>query len=208
VAVAKRWELHQLDVNNAFLHGDLDEEVYMRMPPGFYSNDPNKVCCLKRSLYGLRQAPRQWFAKLSSKLSEYGFIRSYADYYLFIYQQQDVFMALLVYVDDIVLASSNAPASQKFKAYLHACFSVKDLGPLKYFLGIEIARGSEAMFLCQRKYALEIIEECGLLGAKPTDFPIEENHKLALATGWELQDATCYRQLVRRLIYLTILGPS
>jgi len=208
VAVAKGWELHQLDVNNAFLHGDLDEEVYMRLPPGFQSIDPTKVCRLKKSLYGLRQAPRQWFAKLSSKLSEYGFVRTYADYSLFVYRQQEVFMGLLIYVDDIVLASNNAAASQRFKAYLHACFSIKDLGPLKYFLGIEIARGPKGMFLCQRKYALDIIEECGLLGAKPADFPIEENHKLALACGRELPDATRYRRLVGRLIYLTITRPE
>jgi len=77
------------------------------------------------------------------------FIRSYADYALFIYRQGDVFMALLVYVDDIVLASNNVAASHKFKTYLHDCFNIKDLGPLKYFLGIEIARGHEGMFLCQ-----------------------------------------------------------
>ena len=81
-------------------------------------------------------------------------------------------------MDDIVLTSNNAAASQKFKAYLNACFSIKDLGPLKYFLGIEIARGPEGMFLCQCKYTLDIIEECGLLGAKPAEFAIEENHKL------------------------------
>jgi len=180
----------------------------MRLPPGFRSPDSTKVCRLKKSLYGLRQAPRQWFAKLPGKLCEYGFVRTYADYSLFIYRQHDVFMGLLVYVDDIVLASNNAAASQKFKAYLHACFSIKDLGPLKYFLGIEIARGPEGMFLCQRKYALDIIEECGLLGAKSANFPIEENHKLALANGWELHDATRYRRLVGRLIYLTITRPE
>ena len=104
--------------------------------------------------------------------------------------------------------SNDTQASTVFKAYLHACFSIKDLGPLKYFFGIEVARGPEGMFLCQRKYALEIIDECGLLGAKPVEFPIEENHKSALATGRLLKDATKYHRLVGRLIYLTITRPE
>ena len=99
-------------------------------------------------------------------------------------------MALLVYVNDIILASNNTQASTVFKAYLQACFSIKDLEPLKYFLGIEVARGPKGMFLCQQKYALEIIDECGLLGSKPVEFPIETNHKLALAQGKLLHDPT------------------
>ena len=91
VVVAKGWELHQIDVNNAFLRSNLDEEVFMRLRPGFSSKFPNKVCQLKHSLYGLRQAPRQWFIKLSSKLSKYGFVRSYADYSLFTYQKGVIF---------------------------------------------------------------------------------------------------------------------
>ena len=158
----------------------------------FSSSDAHKVCCLRKSLYGLHQAPRQWFSKLSTKLCKYGFVRSYVDYYLFVYRKGNVFMALLVYVNIIILASKNAQASTVFKAYLHTCFSIKDLGPLKYFLGIEVASGPEGMFLCQRKHALEIIEECGLLGAKPVEFSIEENHKLALVTGRLLNDAAKY----------------
>jgi len=107
VAVAKGWELHQMDVNNAFLHGDLDEKVYMMMPPGFWASNPNKVCWLCKSLYGLKQAPRQWFAKLSSKPLEYGFNRSYADYSLFTHKNGENFMALLVYVNDVVLIGNN-----------------------------------------------------------------------------------------------------
>jgi len=82
VAAAKGWELHQMDVHNTFIHGDLDEEVFIRMPPGFRSFDPRKVCRLCKSLYGLRQAPWQWFSKLSSKLLEYWFVQSYTDYSL------------------------------------------------------------------------------------------------------------------------------
>jgi len=148
--VAKGWELHQMDVNNAFLYDDLEEEVYMRLPPGFTSSSPTKGCKLQKSLYGLRQAPRQLFGKLSSKLREYGFIRSFADYSLFKYKQGDVFMALLVYVDDIILASNDSIASHDFKTYLDHCFQIKDLRTLKYFLGLEVARGPQGLFLSQR----------------------------------------------------------
>jgi len=180
----------------------------MKLPLGYAASSPTKACKLKKSLYGLRQTPRQWFVKLSSKLCEYEFIKSYADYSLFTYRQSDIFMALLVYVDDIVLASNNSQACQKFKAYLNDCFSIKDLGTLKYFLGIEVARGPQGLFLCQRKYALEIIDECGLLGAKPIESPMEQNHKLALARGKLLDDPSRYRRLVGRLIYLTITRPD
>jgi len=208
VAAAKGWELHQLDVNNAFLHGDPHEEVYMKLSPGFHPSGSNKMCKLKKSLYDLKQAPRQWFAKLSSMLCDFGFVKSYADYSLFTYRQGNIFMALLVYVDDIVLIGNNSKACQQFKAYLHECFSIKDLGVLNYFLGIEVARGPQGLFLCQRKYALEIINECGLKGAKPIAVPMEENHKLALPTGKLLDDPTTYRRLVSRLIYLTLTHPD
>jgi len=85
---------------------------------------------------------------------------------------------------------------------------MKDLGLLKYFLGIEVARGPKGLFMCQRKYALEIVDECNLLGSNPVDSPIEENHKLALADGDYIEDATQYHRLIRRLIYLTITRPK
>ena len=115
VAISKGWDLHQLDVNNAFLHGDLDEEVYLKLPPGFTCSSPTKVCHLQKSLYGLQQAPRQWFAKLSCKLREYGFVHSYADYSLFTYRKGSIFMALLVYVADIILAGNDSHACSVFK---------------------------------------------------------------------------------------------
>ena len=89
VATSKNWELHQMDVHNAFLHGDIEEEVYMKLPPGFYTSHPNKVCRLRESLYGLKQAPRWWYAQLVSALKEYGFLQSYSDYSLFTYSDYE-----------------------------------------------------------------------------------------------------------------------
>jgi len=96
-----------MDANSAFLHADVEEQVFVKMHPGFSSPNPNKVCRLQKSLYGLRQAFRQWFAKLSSKLCEYGFVRSYADYSLFVYRKGDTLLAILVYINDIMVASND-----------------------------------------------------------------------------------------------------
>ena len=85
LAASRKWDVHQMDVHNAFLHGDLQEEVYMKLPPGFVHSDPTEVCRLRKSLYGLRQAPRCWFAKLTDALLEFGFTQSYSDYSLFSY---------------------------------------------------------------------------------------------------------------------------
>jgi len=117
-------------------------------------------------------------------------------------------LALLVYVGDVILAGNDSQACAQLKVYLNTCFRIKNPGPLKYFLGIEVARGPRGLFLCQRKYTLEIIEESGLLHSKPYEFPMEENHKPAMAQGKALDDPSRYRRLVGRLIYLTITRPE
>ncbi|WKA05457.1 hypothetical protein VitviT2T_023423 [Vitis vinifera] len=208
IATSKNWELHQMDVHNAFLHGDLEEEVYMKLPPGFERSDPNLVCRLRKSLYGLKQAPRCWFAKLVTALKGYGFLQSYSDYSLFTYTKGNVQINVLVYVDDLIISGNDSAALKTFKAYLSDCFKMKDLGVLKYFLGIEVARSSAGLFLCQRKYTLDIVSEAGLLGAKPCGFPIEHNHRLGLANGKLLSNPESYRRLVGRLIYLAVTRPD
>ena len=208
VAASRNWEVHQMDVHNAFLHGDLDEEVYMKLPHGFTPATSGKVCRLQKSLYGLKQAPRCWFAKLATSLRQYGFCRSYSDYSLFTYYRGDVRIHVLVYVDDLIISGNNSAALSSFKAYLSDCFRMKDLGPLKYFLGIEVARSADGFFLSQRKYTLDIISEIGLSGAKPADTPLEQNHQLALADGPLHPDPAQYRRLVGRLIYLAFTRPD
>lgn len=115
---------------------------------------------------------------------------------------------ILVYVDDLIIASSSVQATESFKDYLCSCFHMKDLGELESFLGIEVARNAWAIYLCQRKYALDIINETWLLGAKPAQFPLEQNHKIPLSEYDMLHDATPYRRLLGRLIYLGVTRPD
>ena len=208
VAASKNWEVHQMDVHNAFLHGDLEEEVYMRLPPGFKSSDPNKACRLRKSLYGLKQAPRCWFSKLSCALRKLGFTQSYQDYSLFTLRQGEMILHILVYVDDFVIAGNDLQAINKFKEHLSKCFHMKDLGKLKYFLGIEVSRGQDGICLSQRKYALDIIAEMGLLGCKPSAVPIELNHRLASISSPIYEHPEKYRRLVGRFIYLSLIRPD
>ncbi|XP_073022626.1 uncharacterized protein [Primulina eburnea] len=206
------WSLTQLDVNNAFLHGDLSEEVYMSLPPGYQHKGAvfphNAVCKLHKSIYGLKQASRQWFAKFSSTLIRIGFVQSHADSSLFVQTRGRTFLALLVYVDDIVLATNDKKEANDLKIFLDSCFKLKDLGDLKYFLGIEVARSSSGISICQRHYALHLLTETGLLGCKPRSTPLDVNLKLSIEDGELLPDPSLYRRLVGKLLYLTITRPD
>ncbi|TYK18103.1 Cysteine-rich RLK (receptor-like protein kinase) 8 [Cucumis melo var. makuwa] len=208
IAVSKEWPLLQLDVNNAFLHGELFEEVYMDLPLGYkpqYEIQGEKlVCRLHKSIYGLKQASRQWFTKFSTFLVSLGFQQSKANYSLFIRGKNDSFIALLVYVDDIIITGANALHIQELKRALNQKFLLKDLGPLKFFLGLELARNSSGLFLSQKNYTLQLIEDTGLLGAKPTFVPMDPTTKLNASDKDILHDATPYRRLIGRLLYLTI----
>jgi hypothetical protein len=209
VAAVYGWSLTQLDVNNAFLHGELHEEVYMVMPPSFASKgETHKVCKLNKSLYGLKQASRQWFAKFSSTILQHDFIQSKSDYSLFTRNHGFSFIALLVYVDDILIASNDMKSVTKLKNALDAKFKLKDLGNLKYFLGLEVARSSKGISLCQRKYALEILSDSGMLGSKPMQTLMEQNLKLSETDESLLDDPVVYRILVGRLLYLTVTRPD
>ena len=208
IIAGKGWIVHQMDVHNAFLHGDLREEVYMRLPQGFQATGPNKVCRLHKAIYGLRQAPRCWYQNLTDALKGFGFQHSYADYSLFIYSKRNVELQVLIYVDDLLICGNDIDFLTKFKDHLGRWFHMKDLGKLKYFLGIEVGRGAEGFMLTQRKYTLDLVADVGLLGSKPVATPMEIQHKLALDLSPFLSDAEKYRRLVGRLIYLSITRPD
>ncbi|CAM8908070.1 unnamed protein product [Rhodiola kirilowii] len=210
IAAARKWPLHQLDVDNAFLHGTLDEEVYMKLPPGFYKKEKaaGKVCKLVKSIYGLKQASRQWFAKFSASLVEFGFKPSLNDYSLFTLMQGSDFLILLVYVDDVIITGNSETLMAAVKQFIHEKFRIKDLGHLKYFLGLEVARSTDGIILNQRKYALELLEEHKLTDCKPAKTPMKPKHTLSLSTTPLLADSLHYRRLVGKLIYLTITRPD
>ena len=137
LAASCQWIIRQLDVKNAFLHGFLDEEVYMKQPPGFiHPFYPNHVCRLKKSLYGLKQAPRAWFQRFNSFLLSNGFVCSKVDTSIFVYCHQSTVLVLLLYVDDMLLTGSNPALIHKFISHLSHHFAMKDLGDLHYLLGV------------------------------------------------------------------------
>ena len=212
LAAIQGWFLIQLDVNNAFLHGDLVEEVYMELPPGYHREGeqfpPNAVCKLHKSLYGLKQASRQWNAKFSSFLIDVGFKQSMADHSMFIKKTGSSFLCLLVYVDDIILIGNCSAKIECFKKVLDGQFKLKDLGDLRYFLGLEVARSQQGIFICQRHYALELLNETGFLGCKPVKTPMEPNLKLSNKDGELLDDPLLYRRMIGKLLYLTITRPD
>ncbi|GKD04394.1 putative RNA-directed DNA polymerase [Tanacetum coccineum] len=211
LAVQRDWKLFQMDVNNAFLYGDLSEDVYMLPPPGFFDKDDKRVCKLKRSLYGLKQAPRQWNHKLYETLIEAGFKQSINDHSLYIKNDGGVSLYLLVYVDDLVITGNSESEIEKFKTFLNQKFKIKDLGELKYFLGIEVLKTKNGLCLNQRKYCLELLHEFGLLACRPVVTPLPENIVLShkeTANDKFLQNITAYQKLVGKLIYLCMTRPD
>ncbi|KAD3067191.1 hypothetical protein E3N88_35071 [Mikania micrantha] len=209
LAVSQKWQLRQLDVQNAFLHGDLKETVYLQQPPSFIDpNKPDYVCLLHKSLYGLKQAPRAWFHWLSTALYNLGFHGSKTDPSLFVYSSRGTLLYMLVYVDDIILIGNDSQELDRVVQSLNRSFAVQDMGPLSYFLGIEILPQGLDLLLSQKKYILELLERAGLSKAKPVPSPITTTATLALGDSPPCADPVKYRQGVGALQYVTLSRPD
>ncbi|XP_021738225.1 uncharacterized protein LOC110704725 [Chenopodium quinoa] len=173
--------------------------------------DPGWREAMQKEIPALKDnGTRCWLAKLSSALKKYGFRRqSYSDYSLFSLHTSNTQINVLVYVNDLIISGNNSAALIiTVKKYLSEYFHIKDLGVLKYFLGIDVTRNEEGIFLCRRKYTLDIISETSLLGGKPTIFPMEQHHQLAWSTRPFLTNVEKYKHLFGHLIYLSFTRPD
>ncbi|RVW75728.1 Retrovirus-related Pol polyprotein from transposon RE1 [Vitis vinifera] len=207
VAAARKWDLFQMDVKNAFLNGDLSEEVYMQPPLGL-SVESNKVCHLRRALYGLKQAPRAWFAKFSSTIFRLGYTTSPYDSALFLRRTDKGTILLLLYVDDMIITGDDLSGIQELKDFLSQQFEMKDLGHLSYFLGLEITHSTDGLYITQAKYASDLLSQAGLTDSKTVDTPVELNAHLTPSGGKPLSNPSLYRRLVGSLVYLTVTRPD
>ena len=183
----------------------------MQQPPGFEDEThPRYVCKFDKALYGLKQAPRAWYVSLCAKLISLGFTPSKADTSLFYYNRGRHKMFVLVYVHDIIVASSSSDAMKALLSDLEKEFALKDLGDLHYFLVIEVKKVKDGLILTQQRYASDILSRSGMSKCKATDKPLSSTQKLSAHDGHVLgpSDATKYRSLVGALQYLTLTRPD
>lgn len=208
-AARLNWPLRQLDINNAFLQGTLNEDVYMLQPKGFIDRDrPDHVCKLNKALYGLKQAPRAWYTELKNHLLGLGFKNSVADPSLFFYTTQGIYLFILIYVDDIIITGNSDDNIQRLMDNLSRRFSLKDLGELSYFLGIEVLRTQQGIHLSQRKYIGDLLYRENMTNAKPVPTPMSASTSLSVRDGEPLDNPAAYRTLVGSLQYLLLTRPD
>lgn len=186
----------------------IEEEVYMDIPPGFRSkSEDNGVCKLKKSLYGLKQSPRAWFDRFTRVIKGEGYQQGHSDHTMFFRQAKDGKKTILiVYVDDIILTGDDSMEIERLKSTLTMEFETRDLGQMKYFLGMEVARSKKGISVSQRKYVTDLLKETGMLGCKPSDTPIESGKKTS--NVGEPVDRERYQRLVGKLIYLSHTRPD
>jgi len=209
IATSLGWDIQQLDVQNAFLHGKLEETVYMSQPPGFVDPlYPTHVCKLDKALYGLKQSSRAWFHTLRDALLSYGFQASSYDPSLFTFHQHSCTIALLVYVDDIIIAGNSPTAINSIIQTLQQHFAIKTLGPISFFLGIQVSPTKTGLHLSQTKYLQNLLLKANMHTSKPCSTPMVPNSPLSKFDGQVLDNPSFYRAIIGALQYATITRPG
>lgn len=209
IVATLNWPVHQVDINNAFVNGALQEIVYMAQSLGFEDKSkPNYVCKLHKALYGLKQAPQAWFDRLRQTLIAWEFSHSREDPSLFYLVTMTHIFFILIYVDDIIITANRKELLTTFTSKLHQTFALKDLGPLHFFLGIEVTRNSEGFFLSQSKYAQDLLGKFSLTHLKSCPTPMALNSSLSATEAELLKNPTVYRSAVGALQYVTHTRPD
>jgi hypothetical protein len=210
LAAQKNWTIYQLDVKSAFLHGELQEDVYVSQPKGYEKKGrEHQVYKLHKALYGLKQAPRAWFSRIETHFINEGFFRCESEQTLFTKRSREGKIIIVsVYVDDLIFTGDDANMLFDFKKSMMREFDMSDLGKMRYFLGIEVLQNSGGIYICQKKYALEVLKRFGMMECNAVKNPIVPGCKVNKDEDGVKVDETYYKQLVGSLMYLTATRPD
>ncbi|WVZ54674.1 LOW QUALITY PROTEIN: hypothetical protein U9M48_005438 [Paspalum notatum var. saurae] len=201
-AASKGFKLQQMDVKSAFLNGYIEEEVYVRQPPGFESAKfPDRVYKLRKALYGLKQAPRAWYARLKSFLLKSGFVMGSVDKTLFLLSRGGD--TLIIYVDDIIFGCSSHALVSSFAEQMSREFEMSLMGELQFFLGLQIKQSPKGTFVHQVKYTKDILKKFDMGDSKPMTTPMSTNTALDADEDGEAVDQKEFRGMIGSLLYLT-----
>ena len=210
LAAQKGWNVYQLDVKSAFLHGELNEEVFVDQPQGYVKKgDELKVYKLRRALYGLKQAPRAWYSRIEAYFTKEGFERCPYEHTLFVkLSERGNILIVSLYVDDLIFTGNDENMFKEFKKSMEKEFNMSDLGKMHYFLGVEVIQNKEGIYICQRKYVTDLLERFGMEKSNLSRNPIAPGCKLIKDENGVKVDATKYKQIVGCLMYLAATRPD
>lgn len=207
LAASMDLEIEQFDVKTAFLHGDLEEEIYMEQPEGFKTKGKEHlVCKLKKSLYGLKQAPRQWYKKFDSFMMGRGYKRTKSDHCVYVQRFSDGdFIILLLYVDDMLIIGRDTNKIDRLKKDLSKSFAMKDMGPVKQMLGMRISRDRKIkkLWLSQERYIERMLERFNMEKAKPISSPLANHFKL---TNKQCPTSEREKEEMQKIPYASAVG--
>ncbi|KAE8671832.1 Xyloglucan endotransglycosylase 6 [Hibiscus syriacus] len=209
IASQKDWKVFQLDVKSAFLNGVLQEEIYVEQPQGFVKEcEGDKIYLLKKALYGLKQAPRAWYSKIDEHLLNFGFVKSPSETTLYVKHNGNYILIVSLYIDDLLVIGKNTDHIQNFKQEMMKVFEMKDIGSISYFLGIKIQQGQGEVFICDKKYAKEILKKFQMEECKISSTPMNQREKLRKENGADKVDEGYFRSLIGCLMYLMATRPD
>ena len=204
LAAKHDYHLHSIDISSAFLNGDLEEVIYMVQPPGFVQFGPDFVCKLKKSLYGLKQAARQWNKKLHSTLIKLGYKRLESDRSIYVYAKEGILVIIPVFIDDITLASNSKAKIDATIKELECHFKLRNLGPTSWLLGMKITRdlSNHSISLSQHQYITDILNQFGFADCNPISTPMDPG--LVLQKTQSLSDED--KEFMSKVPYLSAVG--
>ncbi|WVZ80445.1 hypothetical protein U9M48_027918 [Paspalum notatum var. saurae] len=208
-AASKGFKLQQIDVKSAFLNGFIEEEVYVRQPPGFESaRFPYRVYKLRKALYDLKQAPRAWYARLMSFLLKSGFVMGSVDKTLFLLSRGSDTLIVQIYVDDIIFGGSSHALVSSFAEQMSREFEMSLMGELQFFLGLQIKQGLQGTFVHHAKYTRDILKKFEMGDSKPMTTPMSTNTALDADEDGEVVDQKEFRGMIGSLLYRTATRPD